>query len=161
VECSPYVASHGQNTWLLVIVAGGVPGVVVGALLSSGICSAILALAGARARRVKYVPVDGAELYINGVPLDEAQFRAVFIAHRAELDDLSPPAERDVWQRARANAASQRLAIITGAHPNAFPSLGDPEDAWTWYRDNNPYASARLPRRRGFRLLPPGDVATD
>jgi len=150
-----------KNTWLLVIVTGGVPGAVIGTLLSSGIRSAILALARSRARRVKYVPVDGAELYSNGVPLNEVQFRAVFAAYRAELDDLSPPAERDAWQQAQANAACQRLAVITGTHPDAFPSLGDPEDAWTWYRDNNPYAIAHLPRRHGFRLLPSDDVATD
>jgi len=53
------------------------------------------------------------------------------------------------------------LAVITGTHPNAFPSLGDPDDAWAWYRDNNPRATACLPRRHGFRLLPPGDVAID
>jgi hypothetical protein len=150
-----------KNTWLLVIVTGGVPGAVIGAVLSSGIRQAILTLARARARRVKYVPVDGAELYSNGVPLDEAQFRAVFAAYQAELDHLSPPAERDAWQQAQANAACQRLAVITGTHPNAFPSLGDPEDAWAWYRDNNPYATDRLPRRHGFRLLPPGNVAID
>jgi hypothetical protein len=150
-----------KNTWLLIIVAGGVPGAVVGALLSSGIRQAILALARAQARRVKYVPVDGAELYTSGVPMDEVQFRAAFAAHRAELDALSLPAERDAWQQALANAAYQRLAVIAGTHPNAFPSLGDPDDAWAWYRDNNPYASARLPRRHGFRLLPPGDVAID
>ena len=34
-----------------------------------------LMLAGARARRIKHVPVDGAELYANGVPQDEAQFQ--------------------------------------------------------------------------------------
>ncbi len=95
----------GKNTWLLVIVAGGVPGAVVCALLSSGIRQAILALARARARRVKYVPVDRAELYTNGVPMDEVQFRAAFAAYRAELDALPPPAERDAWQQAQANAA--------------------------------------------------------
>ncbi len=150
-----------KNTWLLVIVAGGVPGAVVCALLSSGIRQAILALAQARARQVKYVLVEGAELCANDVPMDEAQFRAAFGAYRAELDALSPPAEREAWQQAQANAACQRLAVITGTHPNAFPSLGDPDDAWAWYKDNNPYATARLPRRYGFRLLPPGDVATD
>ena len=95
------------------------------------------------------------------MPLDETQFRAVFAAYRAELDDLSPPAERDAWQQARANAACQRLAVITGTHPHTFPGFSDPEDAWTWYRDSNPYATAHLPRRHGFRLLLPGEVATD
>jgi hypothetical protein len=43
--------------------------------------------------------------------------------------------------------AAQRLAVITGTHPQAFPNLGDPDQAWEWYRDNNPYATADLPRR--------------
>ena len=150
-----------NNLWLLVIVAGGVPGAVVASFLNPGIRPAILTLARARAQRVRYVPVDGAELYANGVPMDEAQFRAAFAAYQAELDTLSPPAERDAWQTAQANAAIQRLAVITGTHPNTFPNLGDPDDAWAWYRDNNPYATERLPQRHGFRLLPPGDVAID
>jgi hypothetical protein len=52
-------------------------------------------LARARARRVKHVPVTGTELYANGVPLDEAQFREAFAAMQAGLDELSPPAERN------------------------------------------------------------------
>ncbi len=38
-----------------------------------------------------------------------AAFRAAFAAYRAELDVLPPPAERDTWQQAQANAACQRL----------------------------------------------------
>ncbi len=93
--------------------------------------------------------------------MDVAQFRAAFAAYQAELDELPPPAKRDQWQAAQQIAASQRLAVITGTHPHAFPNLGDPDQAWEWYRDNNPYATADLPRRYGFRLLPPGEIATD
>ena len=88
------------------------------------------------------------------------QFRAAFAAYQAELDALPPPAERNEWQRARQVAASQRLAVITGTHPHAFPNLGEPDLAWAWYRDNNPYATAALPRHGRFRL-PPGAIATD
>jgi hypothetical protein len=117
-------------------------------------------LAGARARRVKHIQVDGAELFGNGVPMDESQFRALFGAYHAELDALGPPAERDQWEVAQQRAASQRLAVITGTHPNAFPNIGDPNQAWEWYRDNNPYATGALPHRLALRLLSPGDIAT-
>jgi soluble lytic murein transglycosylase-like protein len=151
----------GTNIWLLVIIGGGVPGAIVGALLSSSFTKAVSALARARAQRVKHVPVDGAELYVNGVPMDEAQFRALFAAYQAELDELGPVAERNEWQLKQGYAAAARLAVITGLHPQTFPNLGDPDQAWEWYRDNNPYATERLPRRHGFRLQPPGDIVTD
>jgi hypothetical protein len=38
---------------------------------------------------------DGADLYANGVAMDEAQLQAAFAAYHAELDELPPPAERD------------------------------------------------------------------
>jgi hypothetical protein len=75
-------------------------------------------LAGARARRIKHVPVDGAELYANGVPMDEAQFRAAFAAYQAELDTLSPTAERDEWQLA------QQRAAVQGWQSLPAPTLG-------------------------------------
>jgi hypothetical protein len=134
---------------------------VIGALLSPSVGKGLLILAGARARRIKHVPVDGAELYANGVPMDEPQFRAAFAAYQAELDTLSPPAERDDWEVAQQRAVSQRMAVITGTHPRAFPNIGDPDQAWEWYRDYNRYAIAALPRRHGFWLLPSGDIATD
>jgi hypothetical protein len=93
--------------------------------------------------------------------MDEAQFRAAFVAYQAELDELPPPAERNEWGMKRQFAAAQRLAVITGTHPQAFPNLGNPDHAWECYRDNNPYATIDLPRRHGFRLLPPGDIAAD
>ena len=144
------------DIWLPPVLAA-----VIGALLSPSVGKGLLTLAGARARRIKHVPTDGAELYANGVPMDEAQFRAAFAVYQAELDALPPPTERDKWQTAQQVAASQRLAVITGTHPQAFPNQGDPDQAWEWYRDNNPYATAALPPRHGFRLLPPGEIATD
>jgi hypothetical protein len=143
------------DIWLPPVLAA-----VIGALLSPSVGKGLLILAGARAHRIKHITVDGAELYNNGVPMDEVQFRAAFAAYQAELDMLPPPAERDAWQTAQQVDASRRLAVITGTHPHAFPNLGDPDQAWEWYRDHNPYATAELPRRHGFRLLPPGEIAT-
>ena len=71
------------------------------------------------------------------------------------------PPNRNTWQTAQQFAASQRLAVIAGTHPHAFPNFGDPEQGWEWYRDNNPYTTVALPLLHGFRLLPPGDIATD
>jgi hypothetical protein len=144
------------DIWLPPVLAA-----IIGALLSPGVRKGLVTLAGARSRRIKHVPVEGAELYANGVPMNEAQFRSVFAAYQAELDALPPPAKRDEWQTAQQRAASQRLAVITGTHPHAFPNLGEPDQARAWYRNNNPYATAAVPRRCGFRLLPPGEIATD
>jgi hypothetical protein len=155
-EAADSLPTMNMDIWLPPVLAA-----VIGALLSPSVGKGLLILAGARARRIKHVPVDGAELYANGVPMAEAQFRAAFAAYQAELEALPPPAERDAWQTAQQHAASQRLAVITGTHPHAFPNLADPDQAWDWYRDNNPYATGSLPRRHGFRLLPPGDIATD
>lgn len=102
------------DIWLPPVLAA-----VIGALLSPGVGKGLVTLAGARARRIKHVAVDGADLYANGVRMDEAQFRAVLAAYQAGLDELSPPAERDAWRRAQQVAASQRLAVITGTHPRA------------------------------------------
>ena len=143
------------SVWLPPVLAA-----VIGALLSPSVGKGLLTLAGARARRIKHVPVDGAELYANGPPMDEGQFQAVFAAYQAELDALPPPAERNDWQMTQQFAAAQRLAVITGTHPHAFPNFGDPDQAWEWYRDNNPYVTHDLPVRHGFRLIPPGHVAT-
>jgi hypothetical protein len=142
------------DVWLPPVLAA-----VIGALLSPSVGKGLLALAGARARRIKHIPVDGAELYVNGAPMDEAQFRGAFAAYQAELP---PPAERSEWEMKRQFAAAQRLAVITGTHPQAFPNLGDPDQAWEWYRENNPYATAAdLSQHHGFRLLTPGEIATD
>lgn len=148
------------NTTDLLILATAA-GPIVASLVAPSVAKGLWALVTVRARRVKHVSVDGAELYSNGVPMDEAQFRAFFAAYQAELDELGPVADRNDWQLKQGFAAARRLAVLTGTHPQAFPNLGDPDDAWDWYRENNPYATARLPRRHGWRLMPPGDVATD
>ena len=142
------------DIWLPPVLAA-----VIAALLSPSVGKGLLSLARVRARRIKHVRVDGADLYTSGVPMDEVQFRAVFGAYQAELDELAPPAERNEWQMKRQFAAAQRLAVITGTHPQAFPNLGDPDQAWEWYRDNNPYSTADLPRRHVFQLAPPGEIA--
>jgi len=153
---SRYLAAMNMDIWLPPVLAA-----VIGALLSPSVGRGLLTLAGARARRIKHVSVEGAELYANGVPMDEAQFRTAFGAYQAELDALGPPVERNEWQMKQQFAASQRLAVITGTHPHAFPNFGDPDQAWEWYRDNNPYTTGALPRRHGFRLLPPGEIVAD
>jgi hypothetical protein len=144
------------DIWLPPVLAA-----IIGALLAPAVGKGLFTLAGARARGIKHVTVNGDELYTNGVPMDETQFRSAFAAYQAELDALPPPAERDKWQTAQQIAASQRLAVITGTHPHAFPNLGDADQAWEWYRQNNAYATGALARRHGFRLMPPGDIATD
>jgi hypothetical protein len=144
------------DIWLPPVIAA-----IIGGLLSPSVGKGLITLAGARARRIKHVPASGAELYSSGVPMDEPQFRAAFAAYHAELNELPPPAERSEWEMKRQFAAAQRLAVIAGTHPQAFPNLGDPDQAWEWYRDNNPYATLDLPHRHEFWLLPPGEVATN
>jgi hypothetical protein len=111
-------AAMNVGVWLPPVLAA-----VIGALLSPSVGKGLLALAGARARRIMHVPVTGAELYANGVPMDEAQFRSAFAVYQAELDTLPPPGERHQWEMAQQIAASQRLAVIPGAHPDAFRAL--------------------------------------
>ena len=45
----------------------------------------------------------------------------------------------------RQYAAAQRLAVLTGTHPHAFPNVGDPDQAWQWYSENNAYAIGQVP----------------
>lgn len=114
----------------------------------------MLTLARARARRVKHVQVSGTDLFGNGVPLTETQFREVFAAYQAALAKLPPPADRTEWDMGRQFAAAQRLAVLTGTHPQAFPSTDDPDEAWEWYAANNAYAAAGLPQVRGVPVSP-------
>jgi hypothetical protein len=59
------------DIWLPPVLAA-----VIGALLSPSVGKGLLVLAGARARRVKHVPVDGGELYANlGLSSDISQTR--------------------------------------------------------------------------------------
>jgi hypothetical protein len=138
-----------MNTTDLLIIATAA-GPIVATLVAPGFTSAVLALTGARARRVQHVAVSGTSLYRSGVPLTETQFREVFAAYQAELGELPPPADRSEWDMKRQFAAAQRLAVLTGRHPHAFPNIGDADQAWEWYAANSPYATVDLPHVRGM-----------
>jgi hypothetical protein len=125
--------------WLIAATAAGP---FVGALVDRGLTNSLGRLAKARSQRVHHIPVSGTDLYHNGVPLTETQFREVFAAYQAELDELPPPAERSDWDMKRQFAAAQRLAVLTGTHPRAFPNVGDPDRAWECYTEMNPYSDS-------------------
>jgi hypothetical protein len=116
-------------------------GPVLGAVAATSLIGAVLRLARARAERIEHVPASGTDLYHNGVPLTEAQFREVWAAREAELDELAPPAERSEWEMKRQFAVEQRIAVLTGTHPHAFPIRGDVDRAWEWYSANNRYVT--------------------
>jgi hypothetical protein len=130
-------------------------------LFSRGVSAPLMALARARARRVRHLPVSGALLYANGVPLDEEQFRDAFASMQAELDELSPVAERNQWELQRQYAAINRFSMLAGTYPHAFPVRSNAGEAWDWYQENGPYAvsdepqSHRLIFERPGRILPP------
>jgi hypothetical protein len=136
--------------WLIIATATGP---IVATLVAPGFIGAVLKLAKARAQRVQQVPANGTDLYHNGIPLAEDQFREVFAAYQSELDELPPPADRTDWEMKRQFAAAQRLAVLTGTHPHAFPNVGDADQAWEWYAANNPYA-AELPQIHGMPVRP-------
>lgn len=119
---------------LLVVAITAVISGVAGNLFAPSVTKALLQLATVRARRIEHVSVSGTDLYNNGVPLDEAQFREAYAAMRAELDCLSPPAERGEWEVNRQWAAVNRLSFLAGTYPDAFPMLGNADDSWNWYR---------------------------
>jgi hypothetical protein len=142
------------------VILTGVASGIAGNLFAPSVTKAVLRLATARAEHVKHVPVSSADLYHYGVPLDEAQFRESFAAMRAELDVLPQAGERSEWDRKRQYAAVNRLSLLAGTFPQSFPMLGNADDAWNWYAQNNPNATAELPQRHGWRLLPPGIIET-
>jgi hypothetical protein len=107
------------NLWLIAI-GPVIVGAVLGAVLSPGLGRAVLALARARAQRVKYVPVSGAHLYAYGVPLTDEQFREAFAAMNADLGRLPPPAERSDWEMQEQYAAVNRFSVLTGRFPHAY-----------------------------------------
>lgn len=139
--------------WLIAATAAGP---FVGALVDRGLTNSLGKLASARSRRVQHVPASGADLYHNGVPLTETQFREIFAAYQAELGELPPPAERTEWEMKRQYAAAQRLAVLTGTHPQAFPNVGDPDSAWEWYAEANNYSGSSP--AHGHRLTPRGPM---
>lgn len=107
------------NPWLIAIaIVPVIVAAVFGTVLSPSMARAVLALARARARaraqRVKHVPVNGTYLYANGVPLTEEKFREAFAAMNADLDRLSPPAERSEREIKQQYAAVNRFSVLTG-----------------------------------------------
>jgi len=76
------------------LIMATVAGPVLATLAAPGFIAAVLKLARARARRVKYVNVSGADLYSSGVPMTETQFREVFAAYQAALKELLPEPRR-------------------------------------------------------------------
>jgi hypothetical protein len=142
-----------MNTTDLLIIATAA-GPIVATLVAPGFTSAVLKLAKARARRIQHVPASGTDLYNNGVPLTETQFREAFAAYQSELDELPLPGDRTEWDMKRQFAAAQRLAVLTGTHPHAFPNVGDADQAWDWYAASNPYAAADLPLIHGMPTSP-------
>jgi hypothetical protein len=137
------------DKWLI---AATFIGPILGALAATGLISGVLALARARAQRVEHVAASGADLYRYGTPMTEAQFREAFAAMQAALDELPPPAERTEAQMQRQYEAVNRLSFLAGTFPQAFPMLGNADQAWEWYSANNGYATRGLPQRRGFRI---------
>jgi hypothetical protein len=131
-----------ETGWLILAT---IAGPVVGALIATVVTGALRQLASARARRIQHIPARGADLYRYGVPLTEPQFRGLYAAYQAELATLAPPAERTEWELKQQYAAAQRLAVLTGTHPNAFPSLGDADQAWEWYAASNWYTTQTTP----------------
>jgi hypothetical protein len=123
--------------WLIL---GTFLGPVFGALAATALISTLLKLARAKAQRVKHVPVSGTDLYANGVPLTESQFRELWAAFRTELEALPPAVERDKSDMERQYAAVRKFSVFTGTYPQAFPLLGDVDSAWKWYAAYNRYA---------------------
>jgi hypothetical protein len=137
--------------WLIIATAAGP---IVATLVAPGLISAVLKLAKARAQRITHVPASGADLYAYGVLLTEAQFREAFGAMQAELEELPQQADRNEWELKRGFAAINRLSVLAGTYPQAFPIRGDGDSAWAWYAANNPYAARDLPHIHGMPVSP-------
>jgi hypothetical protein len=115
-------------------------GPIAGAFAATGLIAALLNLARARAQRVKHVPASGTDLWANGVPVTEEQFRELYAALQADLDALPPPGERSKDDMEGQYTAVRRFSVLTGTFPQAFPALGNVDDAWQWYASYNRYA---------------------
>lgn len=59
------------------------------------------------------VPVSGGELYANGVPLSESQFRELWAVLHVELDELPPQPDRTEWELKRGYAAINKFSVVT------------------------------------------------
>ncbi|MGH3121757.1 MAG: hypothetical protein ACRDND_12140 [Streptosporangiaceae bacterium] len=90
-----------------------------GPAFGAGLITAVVKLAKIRARRVKHVAVSGADLYRNGVPLTEAQFREAWAALHAEPDEPGPQAGRNEWQ------LKQGFAAMNRAGPSLVTARGE------------------------------------
>jgi hypothetical protein len=117
-------------------------GPVLGAIAATSLIGSVLRLARARAQRVEHVPASGTDLYHNGVPMTETQFREAFAAMQSELDEL-PVEGRSEAEMQRQYAAVNRLSMLAGTYPHAFPMLGNADSGWQWYAANNRYAGRR------------------
>ena len=121
------------------LIVATVAGPVAGALVTPGFTRAVLRLARSRAQRVQHVEASGADLYNDGVPLTETQFREACAAMEAELDQLPPAAERNDWQLKRQYAAINRMSVLAGTYPQAFPIRSNADDAWQCrFMEGNP-----------------------
>jgi hypothetical protein len=143
------------TTWLILSTA--VIGPVFGAVLAPGLTRAVLALARARAQRVKHVPVSGTDLYQRGVPFTEAQFREAFAQMSAAVNRVPGPAYRSELQEAQCKAAIKRFSVLAGTYPQDFPELSDADKAWQWHSENDTYAPAE-PRGHPYRVFRSGRV---
>ena len=91
--------------------------------------------------------------------MTEGQFREMFAAYQAALEELPPPKDRTEWDMSRQFAAAQRVAVLTGTHPNAFPNFGDLDEARLWYAENNPLCHRRPSGRPATSRRTPPDHA--
>jgi hypothetical protein len=149
------VESMTGNDLLVVIITALVSG-VAGNLFSGSVTKGLLKLVTTHARHIEHIAATGAQLFEYGVPLDEAQFRDAYRAYQAVQDRLGPAAERNEWQAAEGVAAVRKFSILAGTA--CFPMLGEEDSAWTWYSENNAYATREFPERHGWKLQPPGTV---
>lgn len=80
-------------------------------------------------------------MYANGVPLTESQFRELWAAMQAELEQLPPAKERKEWDMKRQYEAVTKFSVYTGLYPLTFPMLGNFDQAWEWYAVSNKYVT--------------------
>ena len=66
-------------------------------------------------------------------------------------------------ERKLAGEAINRISLLAGTFPNAFPSFGDVDEAWSWYSTSNYYVTRDLPRRHGMpvRRWRPAELAAE
>lgn len=120
------------NPWLIAIVPV-ILAAVLGAVLSPSMARAGLALARARAQRVKYVPVSGTYLLRQR---RAAHRRAVPGSVRRDQRRPRPAVAARRAQRVgdeQQYAAFNRFSVLAGMFPHAHPIRSNADDAWAWY----------------------------